>query len=194
MAFAAQNSVEGCANISLAFGLGSVVTLSSFTFGCVEDTAGPHVEVPITLNAPLLCTFLPECPFDHRSAMDEFGVPCNSGSDSRLSLCACVGMFFHPLLSLSVITVLVLPVISFYQPGPCQPNPAWPCRLDLALPCPAPAPAQSFILSSPAQPSPATLQTSCEIIEHEERFGEFFQRLSFNVFCFHDVYFRSFCV
>lgn len=90
---AAQNTTAACANISLAFGLGSTVSVSGFTWACVEDSSGPHSELPIVLNSPLLCSSQVTCPFDHRTNMDQVGVPCDSESNSRLSLCACSGMF-----------------------------------------------------------------------------------------------------
>jgi hypothetical protein len=119
--FLAQNSAEACTNISLAFGLGTTVDLGSYSFGCLEDTAGPHVQVPIVLNAPLLCSISSECPAAHRDGMDQAEVQCNSGSNSRLSLCACAGTFqsfsrtealqsiplLSPLLDLSFVISLL---------------------------------------------------------------------------------------
>lgn len=95
--FSAQNSIEACTNISLAFGLETPVRFSGFTVACLEDSGGEHSEVPIALIAPLFCSSTAGCPAAHRTNMDQIGIQCNSGTNSRLSICACAGKFqsFH---------------------------------------------------------------------------------------------------
>jgi hypothetical protein len=84
--FEAQNTVEKCQAISEAFGLGNNVLFDSFTHGCLEDSVGNHT-VGGGLHAPLLCSSFDGCPADHRTQMDDLGVPC--GPESRRSICPC---------------------------------------------------------------------------------------------------------
>jgi hypothetical protein len=85
--FAAQDTVEECQAIAAAFGLG-VDYMASYTFACLEDAWGTH-SGDGGIVGPILCSTFPECPADHRTDMDQVGVPC--GPDSRRSICPCEG-------------------------------------------------------------------------------------------------------
>jgi IPTL-CTERM motif len=85
--FEAQNTIEKCQAISEALGLGDTVDFNSYTYACLEDTYGPHT-VGGELNGPLLCSSYDQCPTNHRTTMDDQGIPC--GPESRLSICPCV--------------------------------------------------------------------------------------------------------
>ncbi len=84
--FEAQNTEEKCQAISQALGLGNSVDFNSYTHGCLEDTFGFH-SVHGGLNGPLLCSSFDGCPADHRTDMDDLGLPC--GPESRRSICPC---------------------------------------------------------------------------------------------------------
>ena len=84
--FEAQNTAGECQNISEAFGLGSSVSMASYTYACSEDTGGNHTA-PGGLNSPLLCSTSTGCPSNHRTNMDQLGVACGPGS--RRSVCPC---------------------------------------------------------------------------------------------------------
>lgn len=84
--FAAQNTSQLCANISQAFGLGAGVSVTSYTYACLEDAAGNHTA-PGGLIGPLLCSSYSSCPQNHLATMDQIGTPC--GANSRRSICPC---------------------------------------------------------------------------------------------------------
>jgi len=96
--FEAQNSVEKCQAISQALGLGNVVNVSSWTHACLEDELD-NPTVGGGLNAPLYCSIYDGCPADHRTDMDDLGIPCGPGS--RRSICPCVS---PPSINLSPTT------------------------------------------------------------------------------------------
>jgi len=87
--FEAQNTVEKCRAISLAFGLGDNVKISSYTNACLQDMAMlPHGS---GINAPLYCSTDSDCPQTHRTNMDGQGIACNNMNDSsRRSICPCI--------------------------------------------------------------------------------------------------------
>ncbi|MGH7807690.1 MAG: IPTL-CTERM sorting domain-containing protein [Thermodesulfobacteriota bacterium] len=82
----AQNTIEKCQVISQALGLGENVDFMSYSYACLEDTFGPHT-VGGELNGPLFCSSFDGCPANHRTLMDDQGIPC--GPESRLSICPC---------------------------------------------------------------------------------------------------------
>lgn len=84
--FAAQDTAAECQAINDAFGLGGTVSMAGYTYACSEDSYGTH-SVPPVLLGPLLCSTYSPCPSEHRTRMDQIGVPC--GPNSRLSLCPC---------------------------------------------------------------------------------------------------------
>jgi len=84
--FAAQDTVAECQAINDAFGLGGTVSVSSYTYACLEDSYGSH-GVPAAPLGPLLCSNYNGCPSEHRTNMDQIGQACGSGS--RMSLCPC---------------------------------------------------------------------------------------------------------
>jgi len=83
--YAAQDTPDECQAIATAFGLTSIY-FSSWTYGCVEDTAGTNSSAGELLG-PLLCSSSPSCPAAHRTDMDQNGIPC--GENSRHSICPC---------------------------------------------------------------------------------------------------------
>jgi len=87
--FEAQDTTAECQAISQAFGLGSTVNSSNHSFACLEDSGGTHT-VGGGLLAPLFCSTVAGCPADHRTKMDQLGVPCGTGS--RRSICPCVAV------------------------------------------------------------------------------------------------------
>ena len=84
--FEAQDTPEECEAISQAFGLGNNFNFTGAAFSCLQDTFGDHT-VGGGLNLPLRCTSASSCPSDHRTEMDQPGVPC--GPESRRSICPC---------------------------------------------------------------------------------------------------------
>ncbi len=116
--FEAQNTTEECQVISQAFGLGTSVSMASYTYGCAEDTGGDHVA-PGGLNSPLLCSTSNGCPDNHRTNMDQLDVAC--GADSRRSVCPCENVApiapSKPVPTLSglpmIIIVMVLAAFGF---------------------------------------------------------------------------------
>jgi len=83
----AQDTEEECQTISQAFGLGGNVEFSSnFSTACLQDQDGDHM-VGGFINQPVVCSGLSSCPNDHRTDMDQLGIPCGSGS--RRSICPC---------------------------------------------------------------------------------------------------------
>ena len=101
--FEAQNTVEKCAAISQAFGLGDEVNVFSFVFACLEDEA-EEVHGP-GINAPLACSALSSCPETHRTGMDSLGVPCTGDPDGehfpKRSICPCEPLSSSPVPTLS---------------------------------------------------------------------------------------------
>ncbi len=85
-AFNAQNSPALCQNISNALGIVSAVSVSSYTYACLEDSTGTHA-IAGGLVGPILCSSYSMCPTNHRTNMDQLGVACGPGS--RRSICAC---------------------------------------------------------------------------------------------------------
>lgn len=88
--FAAQDTPEECAAIASAFGIVGI-EMGFFTHACLED-GGSSFPIPIHsapggLIAPLLCSTDPGCPNDHRTFMDQLGIPCEQ--PSRRSICPC---------------------------------------------------------------------------------------------------------
>jgi hypothetical protein len=83
---AAQDTVPECQAINDAFGLGGTVSVASYTYACLEDSGGSYA-LPAMPRGPLLCSNYFDCPRQHRTNMDQLGIPC-SGS-SRLSICPC---------------------------------------------------------------------------------------------------------
>ena len=84
--FEAQDSESECQVISEAFGLGSIVQFSTWSYGCLEDSSGNHT-VGGGLVGPLYCSSSQFCPESHRTGMDQIGIPC--GTNSRRSICPC---------------------------------------------------------------------------------------------------------
>lgn len=84
--FAAQNTLDECTAISVAFGLGATPELSNWSYACLEDQYGTH-SIGGGLLAPLRCTTDSNCPSRHRTDMDSLGVQC--GVNSRRSICPC---------------------------------------------------------------------------------------------------------
>ena len=84
--FEAQNTEEECQAISQAFGLGNTVDFGGYAYACLEDKDGLQ-SVGGGLTAPLFCSDGSNCPADHRTTMDQQGIPCGPGS--RHSICPC---------------------------------------------------------------------------------------------------------
>lgn len=84
--FEAQNSEAKCQSISEALGLGGSIFFLQWSYGCLEDSPGSHT-VGGGLLGPLLCSYEPSCPLNHRTEMDQQGNPC--GPNSRRSICPC---------------------------------------------------------------------------------------------------------
>jgi hypothetical protein len=83
--FQAQDTAAECQAISNAFGIAQAVTVSSYTYACMEDTWGVHGA---GLNGPLLCSTYSGCPAEHRTNMDNLGTACTS-TEARRSICPC---------------------------------------------------------------------------------------------------------
>lgn len=83
---AAQDTPAKCQTINDAFGLGGTVSISSYTYACLEDSGGSYT-LPAMPHGPLLCSSYAGCPANHRTNMDSLGTPCGGGS--RMSLCPC---------------------------------------------------------------------------------------------------------
>lgn len=89
-AFELQNEPQECQALAEAFGFAGY-SLGNYAYACLEDSEGDHSASFFV--GELLCSTDPTCPSQHRTSMDNAGVPCGPGS--RRSICAC-GVFFIP--------------------------------------------------------------------------------------------------
>jgi len=103
--FEAQNTAQECENISQAFGLGTNVSMATYTYACSEDQGGTH-DAPGGLKDGLLCSTHVNCPQNHRTNMDQLGVACGTGS--RRSVCPCEGELSNPQTPLPTEPVPVM--------------------------------------------------------------------------------------
>jgi hypothetical protein len=83
--FAAQDSAPECTTIQTALGVSGSVSFSSWSYACLEDSAGDHTSAG--LLGPIFCSSFSGCPASHRTNMDQIGIPCGPGS--RRSICGC---------------------------------------------------------------------------------------------------------
>jgi hypothetical protein len=83
---AAQDTMAECQVLSQALGLGSNISITSYTYACAEDSTGVHT-VNGGLVGPLLCSSYASCPANHLTNMDQLGIACGNGS--RRSVCPC---------------------------------------------------------------------------------------------------------
>ena len=82
--FAAQDTTAECQALSTAFGLGGSISISSYTYACLEDNGNSPLN---GLAGPLYCSSYSGCPAQHRTNMDSLGAACGSGG--RRSICPC---------------------------------------------------------------------------------------------------------
>ena len=82
--FAAQDTTAECQALSTAFGLGGAISISSYTYACLEDNGNSPLN---GLAGPLYCSSYSGCPAQHRTNMDGLGSVCGSGG--RRSICPC---------------------------------------------------------------------------------------------------------
>jgi len=89
--FEAQNTDEKCQAISRAFGLGDDGNTGSALNGCLQDTIANNNDNAVGgfINPPLICSTVSQCPENHRTNVDQLGIPCDSSSLSRRSICPC---------------------------------------------------------------------------------------------------------
>ncbi len=81
----AQNEQAECDAIAAAFGIMST-SMGSYTYACLEDGGGDHSMA--VLNEPLYCSTYVDCPTEHLTSSDEYGMDCNAVNSFR-SICPC---------------------------------------------------------------------------------------------------------
>lgn len=90
VAFELQNEPQECQALAELWGF-SGYSLGNYAYACLEDSEGDHSASFFV--GELQCSTDPNCPSQHRTSMDDAGVPCGPGS--RRSICPC-GSFFIP--------------------------------------------------------------------------------------------------
>jgi hypothetical protein len=85
--FEAQDTEPECQAIADAFGVPQII-VDHWAWACIEDTPGVGHTAPGGLNAALYCSTWEGCPAAHRTAMDQYGIPCGDPA-ARRSLCPC---------------------------------------------------------------------------------------------------------
>jgi len=83
----AQDTAPECQAIANAFGMVGGIQLASFTYACLEDTPGNHVNN--ALNGQLYCSNYDGCPMEHLTNMDQLGITCADQGSARRSICPC---------------------------------------------------------------------------------------------------------
>jgi cysteine-rich repeat protein len=83
--FGAQDEISECQDIAAAFGMIGA-DVQSYAYACLEDSGGNDM-VGGGLTGTLLCSNYAGCPADHRTMMDQLGVPCGMGA--WRSICPC---------------------------------------------------------------------------------------------------------
>jgi hypothetical protein len=85
---AAQDTVEECEDLSLAFGNPEPPFFADYTYACSEDDTGPHTaEGGLNMSTGFFCSSWSDCPDNHRTTMDVGDREC--GVESRRSICPC---------------------------------------------------------------------------------------------------------
>lgn len=87
---AAQDTIEECRAISVAFGVTPTLTFpvgSGSVYACTEVLSS-RLTIPVSPTADVRCSSHPMCPASHRTGADFFGQACDQ-TGATISICPC---------------------------------------------------------------------------------------------------------